>query len=213
MPRPRGLARTATPGELFELFARYGCRDFRDIGHKAIFVANAFRALEVIGWQHAEPVLRSLTYALLHHEGENPAKRDARTRPTRPPERGTAREDQDADADGRMDAKIASEVLAASRTASADDLCDNVVSLLNGGAGRARAIWDGLFLGGGELLMRQPGIVALHSLTSLNALHYAYRTTGDESTRKFTLLQAAAFVPLFREAMKSRGKVGEVGIE
>src|SRR5262249_28532039 len=49
------LARTAPPGELFDLFARYGSRDFRDIGHKIIYVSGAFRALEVIGWQHAEP--------------------------------------------------------------------------------------------------------------------------------------------------------------
>lgn len=39
--------------ELFELMVGYGCRDFRDIGHKAIYVANAFRTLECIGWQHA----------------------------------------------------------------------------------------------------------------------------------------------------------------
>ena len=51
------LVRSGQPGELFDLYARFGCRDFRDIGHKAIYVANAFRALEVIGWQHAEPVL------------------------------------------------------------------------------------------------------------------------------------------------------------
>src|SRR5262245_17263481 len=37
-----GLARTAGRNECFEIFAHYGCRDFRDIGHKAIFVANAF---------------------------------------------------------------------------------------------------------------------------------------------------------------------------
>jgi hypothetical protein len=73
-------------------------------------------------------------------------------------------------------------------------------------------VWDGLLLGGVELLMRQPGIVALHSLTSLNALHYAARTTGDAELRKFLLLQAASFVPLFREAMKSRGKVADLDI-
>ena len=71
-----GLVRTATTGELFDLFAKYGSRDFRDIGHKIIYVANAFRVLDVIGWQHAEPVLRSLAYALLHHDGKNPAKED-----------------------------------------------------------------------------------------------------------------------------------------
>jgi hypothetical protein len=61
--------------------------------------------------------------------------------------------------------------------------------------------------------MRQPGIVALHSLTSLNALHYAFQRTVDENTRKLLFLQASAFVPLFREAMKSRGKVGDAKID
>ena len=63
-----GLARSAKPEEVFEIFCRYGMRDFRDIGHKAIYVANSWRALKQIGWQHSEPVLRSLAYALLAHE-------------------------------------------------------------------------------------------------------------------------------------------------
>ena len=46
-------------------------------GSKAIYVANACRTLQTIGWRHAEPVLRSLAFALLEHEGDNPAKRDA----------------------------------------------------------------------------------------------------------------------------------------
>src|SRR5690606_35934038 len=80
-----GMARTAGAGETFEILFRYGCRDFRSIGHKAIYVANAYRTLATIGWQHAEPVLRSLAYALLNHEGGgNPAKEDlAADRPGR----------------------------------------------------------------------------------------------------------------------------------
>src|SRR6476619_3881650 len=35
-----GLARTAGANELYELFFRYGMRDLRSIGHKAIYVAN-----------------------------------------------------------------------------------------------------------------------------------------------------------------------------
>ncbi len=38
--------------------------------------------------------------------------------------------------------------------------------------------------------MRQPGIVGLHTLTTLNALHYASRTTGDANLRAMMLLQA-----------------------
>src|SRR5438876_3631 len=71
-----GLARTVSAAEAFEIFARYGCRDFRDIGHKAIYVANSWRTLQTIGWQHAEPVLRSLTFALLKNDGTNPSTAD-----------------------------------------------------------------------------------------------------------------------------------------
>src|SRR4051794_15683013 len=49
------LARNAGIGDVFELLWRYGARDFRDIGHKAIYVANAYRTLQTIGYQHAEP--------------------------------------------------------------------------------------------------------------------------------------------------------------
>src|SRR5262245_17047194 len=62
-----GLARHAGAQEAFELFVKYGARDFRDIGHKAIFVANSWRTLQTAGWHHAEPVLRSLAYALLKY--------------------------------------------------------------------------------------------------------------------------------------------------
>jgi len=67
------------------MFWRYGARDFRDIGHKAIFVANSYRTLVTIGWRHAEPILRSLTYAIVDHGREaNPSTSDhAADRPGR----------------------------------------------------------------------------------------------------------------------------------
>src|SRR5712691_2247236 len=73
-----GLVRSAKPNEIYELFYRFAARDFRDIGHKNIFVANSWRTLQFIGWQHAEPVVRSLTFALLHHDlKDTPARSDA----------------------------------------------------------------------------------------------------------------------------------------
>jgi len=71
-----GLARSASTEDLFDVFCGYGARDFRDIGHKAIYVANGWRTLQTIGWQHSEPVLRSLAYALLERDGGNPANND-----------------------------------------------------------------------------------------------------------------------------------------
>src|SRR5262249_23128458 len=116
------LARTAGAAEGFELFSRYGCRDFRDIGHKAIYVANGWRTLQTIGWRNAEPVLRSLAFALRAHEGDNPAKRDGE------PDRA-GRENQKRLADigplsrpGRKRSPEATaDLLAALRTASASE--------------------------------------------------------------------------------------------
>src|SRR5882724_1899419 len=72
-----GLARTAGAQEIFEILCRYGARDFREIGHKAIYVANSWRLLQAIGWHHAEPVLRSLAYGLLDRGGDgNPSTND-----------------------------------------------------------------------------------------------------------------------------------------
>jgi hypothetical protein len=192
-----GLARTAGAQELFELFCRYGARDFRDIGHKAIYVANGWRTLQHIGWQHAEPILRSLAYALLYHEGENPARRDAG--PDRPWRHNQARLGRIRDEwqRGTPSIEATAEMLATLRVGSTDEACDRVVDQLNRGIA-PQSIWDALFQGAGELLMRQPGIVALHAVTSTNALHFAYQTSSSDETRKLLLLQNAAFLTLFR---------------
>jgi hypothetical protein len=76
-----------------------------------------------------------------------------------------------------------------------------------------QVVWDALFLFAGELLMRQPGIVGLHTLTSTNALHYAYQNCSNDETRKLLMLQNVAFLPLFLGAMKGRGKVEEARVD
>jgi hypothetical protein len=207
-----GLARTAGAQEVFRMFVRYGARDFRDIGHKAIFVANSWRTLQTAGWQHAEPVLRSLAYALLKHEDGNPADRDA------PPDRPGRRNRELAEKlrpdwpDGKPSKEATADLLAALRTGSETDAPDKVVALLNGGTS-PQSVWDALFLGAGELLLRQPGIVALHAVTTTNALRYAYEATPEDDVRRWLMLQNAAFVTLFRDALSSRGKVGDTRID
>src|SRR2546426_8751591 len=58
------MARHGRASDAFAMLWRYGARDYRNIGHKAIYVANAQRTLQTIGWQHAESVLRSLVQSL-----------------------------------------------------------------------------------------------------------------------------------------------------
>lgn len=208
-----GLSRTAGTNELFELLAQYAARDLRSIGHKAIFMANAWRSLQFIGWQHAETVLRSLTYAMLNHQGEpNPGQHDLeQDRPWRRNELLTLKIRPDWK-EGRLCREATKELLETLRNGSPEAASENVVELLNRGV-HPQSIYDALFAGSAELMMRQPAIPALHSVTTTNAVHYLYQASGNDETRRKLLLQNAAFLPLFREFMRSRGAVGNVRID
>jgi hypothetical protein len=197
------LARAAGTHEAYELLFRYGVRDFRSIGHKAIYVANSWRTLAAIGQEHGEPIVRSLAYALLNRQGERgddlpaerPWKRNLELAAKFP---STWR-------DGKPDDSATLELLSTLRHKGDREACDNVLSILERGVG-VQSIWDALFLAAGELLVRQPDIAALHAVTSTNAIHFAFQTAADENTRRMLLLQNAAFLPLFRResAMQNR---------
>lgn len=199
------VGRTASAAEAFEIFARYGARDFRSIGHKAIYVANAHRALATIGWRHAEPVVRSLAYALLAHEGDNPANRDGD--PDRPWRRNQprAKEFRDDWRAGKRDPAASAELIAVCREGSADDASTAVVRLINAGIS-PDCLWDALLFASGELVMRRPGIPSLHAVTTTNALRFAFEQSGIDETRRMLLLQNAAFLPLFRGVVADRGR-------
>ena len=201
-----GLARTAGADELFEIFCRYGARDFRDIGHKAIYVANSFRCLDAIGWHHAEPVLRSLAYALLDRSGarENPAHADLPAdRPFRQ-NLESVKSIREGWLDGKPKAEATTELLQAIRTGGPADTSGLAVKLLNAGVA-PQSIFDALFHGAGELLMQAPGILSLHAMTFTNAAHYAWHRTRSDETRRLLLLQNAAFLPLYRGNREDTG--------
>jgi hypothetical protein len=208
------LARTAGAAEIYELFWRYGCRDFRDICHKAIYSANSCRSLQAIGWRHAEPVLRSLAYALLDRGGnKNPAQNDYDAdRPYRENQKRVSDIGPLWKSERTLSPEASADLLATLRTATPSEGSQKVVELLKKGIHPA-SIWDGLFLTAGELIMRQPGIVGIHCVTSTNALHYAYQTSDNDETRRLLMLQSAAFLPMFRQAMGGRGKLADVQID
>lgn len=201
-----GMYRAAGAHDIFGVLCRYGVRDFRELGHKEIYTANSFRCLETIGWQHAEPLLRSLVFAMLDRVGDkvNPSKADL------PADRPFRRNVENAKKiragwlDGKPDADATREMIAAIRDGSAVDTSAKVIELLNKGVA-PQSLWDAFFDGSGELLMRQPGIASLHATTFTNATHYAFQHTRDEETRKLLLLQNAAFLPLYRGNSKDKG--------
>ena len=201
-----GLARTAGAPEIFQILSRYGVRDFREIGHKAIYVANSFRTLEVIGWQHAEPVLRSLAYALLDRDGagENPGRADlAPDRPYRDNLVAVSRIRADW-LNGTPTADATTQMLPVLRQDGPRGASEAAIALLNRGVA-PQSLFDAFFQASAELMMRAPGILSLHATTFTNAVHYAWRLCTDDRTRQLLLLQNAAFLPLFRRTGRGRG--------
>jgi hypothetical protein len=215
------LVRSRGADEVIEGLWRYGARDFRDIGHKGIFVANSWRTLQTIGWRHAEPAMRSLVVALLDAGG----RRGAAPAPSGP-RSGLDDKTYEANAErakqvlprlpaswtGSMSDRAATtDLLEALRTARIEDASQKLLEQLQTGKTQAQGAWDAVHLAAGELIMRQPGILGIHAVTSTNALHYAFRTAVDPETRLLMLLHGVAWMGQFRKTM-SRGEFGTVKI-
>jgi hypothetical protein len=215
------FVRSRGADEVIEALWRYGARDFRDIGHKSIFVANSWRTLQTIGWRHAEPAMRSVVMALLDassRRGSAPAPSGPRS--------GLDDKTYQANAEratqvlsklpaswtgAGSDRAATSDLLEAMRTASIEDASKKLLEQLQTGKTQAQGAWDAVHLAAGELMMCQPGILGIHTVTSTNALHYAFRTAVDPETRLLMLVHAVAWMGQFRETM-SRGKFGKVKI-
>jgi hypothetical protein len=188
-----GLVRAAGAAEVMEVFWRYGLRDQRNIGHKPIFTMQCWRTLQTIGWQHAEPVLRSLAFGLLDTQG------DGVQGPVGPYESNLerARSLQPGWQVGRTDESATRHLVATIRDEGPDAVADAVIAALRSGVS-PDSLWDAVLLSASELLVRAPGIIALHAVTATNSLHYIYHASGDDLTRRLALLQAASWVPLYR---------------
>jgi hypothetical protein len=102
--------------------------------------------------------------------------------------------------------------LATLRGGSAEAAGALVVEELNAGVA-VQSVWDALLSGAAELLVRKPGIVSLHAVTTTNAMRQAFGAVEDDTTRRMLLLQNASFLPLFRESMVRRDSVGEFAID
>jgi len=198
------LVRSRGAHEVIELLWQYGARDYRNIGHKAIFVANSWRTLQTIGWRHAEPAMRSLVLGLLDFGAKERVN-------------GFAYEDQsflanrELIAAGRKlpgdwtlpggDPARTRELLAIMRDDDHPAACRATLDMIATGEARAQVAWDAVHLAAGELMMRQPGIYGIHTVTSANAMHTAYQLAQNAQTRLLVLLQAVGWMVQFRRYM------------
>jgi hypothetical protein len=188
-----GLSRSAGAAETMEPVWRAAVRDQRNIGHKAIFAAQSWRTLQTIGWEHAEPVLRSLVFGMLDLQG------DTNARPVGPFESNLERAPK-IRTDwqiGREDPGATQTLLEAIRHATPEAASAEALKMLNRGIAPG-SLWDAVVLSACELLMQSPGIIAVHATTATNALHYIFSASGDDLTRRLALLQAVGWQPMYR---------------
>lgn len=203
-----GLARTAGATEIFNLFAQFAARDFRSIGHKVIYLANSWRTLQVIGWGYSEPILRSLAFALLNSEGsKNPAEQDLPAdRPWRQNAELLSQKWPENWENGSIDSQATRDLISQFRSEDPHAAATSAAGMIQRGIS-PQSVWDAVFVGSGELLMRQPGIVGLHGLTTANAMNYVWQNAESRDLRRRLLLQACSFNTMFRDAAARRGQL------
>jgi hypothetical protein len=188
------LARNQGARQTMEQFWPYGLRNLGAGGHAAILVANCFRALEAVGWQEAEQTLRFVVQDIYLLRAEKPDEHW---------QSNSARADRHLGqlpptwAAGKADSAATRELFALLREGKTAAACDLAIKQLLSGIG-AHALWDAIHLATAELMVRHKsgwGLASrpLHSNTSTNALHYAFRTCTTPRTRFMALLQAVAW--------------------
>ena len=151
----------------FEILWPIAMNSYVDLGHKVIFGVQVERVLRRIGWQYAEPVLRSLIYGLLY-VGPDGRQTDTFERGLSLPSLPTVA--------WKEKPSQSEALLRQLRGAKPDEAQDLVFAAFADGIGPA-TIWDGLRLYAAVVFQRRPRSAVrrhgpVHPVTEINAFGY-----------------------------------------
>lgn len=190
-------ARAVGPKRAYAELLRYACRDNYFIGHIPIGIVTAGRALDVIGWHHAEETLRYIVrdmYRTPHNLDGQPyvhnVERVAETFDALPVDWAGRKSDP------TLVRELVDQIKRVKKWWRTNDW---IAEQLASGAMQAGTVWDACFLLTSELMIRHKmggrriGNLALHSNTTSNALRYAFDTLQDPKDRYLTMLQAVSW--------------------
>jgi hypothetical protein len=164
-----------------------------NLGHPAIALANGFRTLDVMGWQHSEVGLRYVTGYIAGYEGDKTCgknlervKRTARELPIG----WTA-------ATGHQEATRA--LFKLLHEGKADEASDFICSELRSRKMHVGAVWDAISLSAADSIFRHKiggGMLGghIHAVTTTNALRFGFDLVDDPETKLLNLLQAAGVI-------------------
>lgn len=198
----------------FELFRPFAARCYAFIGHKMIYATHTERVLRRIGWQHAEPALRSLVLTCL-------VDRDTKSFEQVHELAATLPKSWLEHSGGLASTYSLSRALLTAEPAHAPKL---VVEHLSKERGADRA-WDAIILAGATVFSRRPGrravdgrnsLLPVHALTVPNALRSSFLQTTNDASKRLLILQAAASLAQMRDdlirmvdlSMKPESRIG-----
>jgi hypothetical protein len=170
------------------------------IGHTAINIANAWRLLQTIGWEHAEPVLCAAVYRAADEGrmGDHGAEVQSYTANAERVKQSIGQLPADW-ARGGTNPGLAKDLLELIRTRKSAEACDVAVKNLVEGATTAGAVWDAVFLGAGDCVVcDRGGNRPLHAITVANAMRYAFEVSGRPENRLLLLLQGLSWMEGFQ---------------
>ena len=198
------LAREHGPRQAYNHLWMYGAeRNHRSGGHTAISVVNTFRTMEAIGWRCPEIVLQfAVEDSAVGKAGGSDLHLVNRTRSDRVaelPRRWAAK---------TSDRTTVLELLDLYRRGNPDEACQTTFEWLLDGKIRAGSVWDAVFLTTAELVTRYTWVgskmLAGHSITCANALHFIFRNVSEPATRLYALLEAVEWTTSFLKRERAR---------
>ncbi|MGQ0613945.1 MAG: hypothetical protein ACT4PV_09440 [Planctomycetaceae bacterium] len=187
------MIRSQGAHEVIEPLWHYMVRHWGFIGHTAIYVSHAWRLLQTVGWEHAEPILCAAA-GLIVMDGS--ASRQPDNSDTTSYIANTERIKKSihklpADwASSGSNVELTRELLGRIRSRESDEACDLAMTNLMEGKATAGAVWDAVLLGAGDCVVcDRGGNRPLHAITVAHAMRYAFEVSRLRENRLLLLLQ------------------------
>lgn len=198
------LARENGPQSAYQHLWKYAAeRNHNSGGHAAISIANTYRTLNATGWACAETALQ---FAVQDEAYRKPGGSQLHSINR---ERAKGVRDLARDWSGGQSRKtVVVELLDLYRRGRPDEACAYTAKLLRQNKIQAQTVWDAVFLTTAEMVTRYrwtgPKMLAGHSVTCANALHFMFRTVSKPVERLYALLEAVEWTASFVDRERAR---------
>ena len=198
------LAREYGPQQAYRQLWMYGAeRNHSSGGHTAISVANTYRTLQATDWRSAE---RALQFAVMDGASRPPRGSDLHAVNRQRAER--AGELPIGWSSTKSDRGAVLELLDVYRRGNSYAACESTFEMLRGKKLKAGTVWDAVFLTTAEMVARYRWVgskmLAGHSVTCTNALHFMFRSLQDPTSRLYAMLEAVEWTTSFLARERAR---------